>query len=128
MAWTTTEALRDHLAGGGSLQSAINGGTLRIFNNPFGSGTLLSQHSVGTTGVSDNQVTVPFNSSTVQAGIDNQTATNATINNSDGAALLITNNVGTGGSDISFNQVTGWTAGDTVSPGNATITVTVTAS
>jgi hypothetical protein len=124
MAWTTTETLRNHLAGGGSLQSAINGGTLRIFN--IGE-TLLSQHSVGTTSTSTNQVTVPFNTSTVQAGITSQTANNATINNSGGAALLITNNVGTGGSDISFNQVTGWNAGDTVSPGNATITVTVTA-
>jgi hypothetical protein len=127
MAWTTTETLRNHLAGGGSLQTAINGGTLRIYNDPFGSGTLLSQHNVGTTSVSTNQVTVPFNSSTVQAGIDNQTATNAEIRNSSNAVLLITNNVGTGGADIAFNQNTGWSAGDTVSPGNATITLTVSA-
>ena len=124
MAWTTTETLRNHLAGGGSLQDAIDGGTLRIFNSTE---TPLSQHSVGTTSVSTNQVTVPFNSSTVVALIDNQTADRATINNSGGTALLSTNNVGTGGADISFNQVTNWNAGDTVAPGNATITVTVSA-
>jgi hypothetical protein len=97
---------------------------LRIYN--VGE-TLLSQHSVGTTSVSNNQVTVPFNSSTVEALIDNETANNATIRNSGGAVLLITNSVGIGGADIAFNQVTGWSAGDTVSPGNATITVTVSA-
>lgn len=122
MAWTVTNALRDHLAGGGSLQSSMNGGSLRIYNS---SATLLSSHTVGTTAVTANVVTVPFGSSTVEAGVSNQTADNAEILNSSSVVLLSTNDVGTAGADIPFNQVTGWNAGDTVDPGDADITLTV---
>lgn len=122
MTWTVTNTLRDHLAGGGSLQSAMNGGSLRIYNS---GATLLSSHAVGTTSVTTNVVTVPFNNATVAAGVSNQTANNAEIRNSSAAVLLSTNNVGTTGADIAFNQVTGWNAGDTVDPGDASITLTV---
>jgi hypothetical protein len=124
MAWTASTALRNHLAGSGSLQTAANGGTLRIYN---ASETLLSQHNIGTVTTTANVVTVPFNTATVQAGISNQTATNAKIFNSSSEELLASNNVGTGGADVPFNQTTGWNAGDTVAPGNASITVTVSA-
>jgi len=122
MTWTVDNNLRNRLAGTGSLQASFTGGQLRILN---ASDALLSSHTIGTVTVTANEVTVPFNSNTVVADISNQEATKAVIWASNDDLLLSTDDVGTTGADIPFNQVTGWNTGDTVDPGDATVTLTV---
>jgi hypothetical protein len=122
MTWTVNNNLRDHIAGVGSVESAMSGGVLKIYD---ALAVLLSENSIGTVSTADNVVTVPFNVSTVEVGVVNLTATNATIENSLGAILLSTDNVGLVGSDIPFNDNTGWNAGDSVAPGSATLTLAV---
>jgi hypothetical protein len=122
MTWTVNDNVRDRLAGSHSLQTALGSGKLRIYTS---SDALLSEHDIGTVTVNDNVLTVPFNSSTVVADRSNQTATKAEIRASNADVLLLTDDVGTTGADIPFNTATGWNSGDTVAPGNATITLTV---
>jgi len=122
MTWTVDNNLRNRLAGTGSLQASFTGGQLRILN---ASDTLLSSHTIGTVTVTANEVTVPFTSDTVEAGVSGQEATKAVIWASNDDLLLSTDNVGTTGADIPFNQTTGGNAGDTVDPGGATVTLTV---
>jgi hypothetical protein len=122
MTWTATTALRDHLAGEGSLEAAATGGTLKIYS---ALDVLLSQHSVGTVSTTANVVTVPFNPTTVEIGVVSLTATKATLENAATAVLLSTDDVGLVGADIPFNDNTGWNAGDSVAPGSATLTLAV---
>ena len=122
MTWTVNNNLRDHAAGVGSVESAMSGGVLKIYD---ASDVLLSEHSIGTVSTTANVVTVPFNVSTVEAGVTGLTATKAAIEDSGGSILLSTDNVGLAGADIPFNDNTGWNAGDSVAPGSATITLTM---
>ena len=125
MAWTVDNNLRNRLAGSAALNAAISSGTLEIRTS--GGTTLLSTHNVGTVTVDNNVVTVPFNSAAVAGGVSNQDAAVARIRAS-GGDLLLSGTVGSQSGDVPFDDATGWNAGDTVNPGTATITLTVSAS
>lgn len=122
MAWTVQNALRDHLAGAGSLQAALSGGSLRFFD---AGANLLSSHQIGTVATVNNVLTVPFQSGAVGAGVAGADAATAQILNSASAVILSSNNVGV---DIPFpgDGHLDWNEDDVIKPGNATLTLTAT--
>lgn len=124
MAWTVSNNLRDHIGGTGDLESAFAGGNMIVRNS---SNATLVECEISSSTYSDGVLTLEFNIGVVGESIDNQTATNAIIRNSSDQALLTTDSVGTSGANINFNEVTGWSQDDTVSPGDVDITLVITA-
>ena len=124
MTWTVNNNLRNDLAEGADLDTALTGGSIEIYN---ASATLLVSCAIASVTTVNNVATVAFSSGTVESGISAQTGTNAKIFDSLSNELLSTNDVGTSGNDIVFDDNTGWNANDTIDVGDATITLTVTA-
>ena len=124
MTWTVNNNLRNNMADGADLDASLTGGSIEFYN---AGATLLASCAIASVVTTANSVVVTFSSGTVEVGISAQTATNAKLFSSGAAELLSTNDVGTSGNDITFDDNTGWNDGDTVSPGTATITLTVSA-
>lgn len=118
MTWTVNNNLRNFLAGGGSLEDAFNGGDMVISSSVP---TALVTCEVAGSSADTNVVTVTFATGIINNGVSNATAVSAVIRNSNEDVLLSTDNVGTTGADVPFNDNTGWNEGGTVAPGAATI-------
>ncbi|REK56682.1 MAG: hypothetical protein DWQ49_09940 [Bacteroidetes bacterium] len=124
MTWTVNNNLRDAVAGSQSVDAALTGGDIQFRNAADG---LLVTCPITSVNTVNNVLTVSFTATVIGAGIVNQTADDAIIRNSGGSELLHTDSVGITTEDITFDQVTNWNTGDTVAPGNATITFTLSA-
>lgn len=122
---TVETAFKVHIAETGDAQSALLNGTLRIYNAAYAL-ELATCLISAVTANGDGTLTLTVDADTVNAAVTNQTAALARIYNQAGTMLLGAFTVGVTGvsGDIRFDAVTGWNTGDSVDPGNITVSFT----